>query len=145
MLCGTPSANDCNQTSHSHRFIDQINMSADNQLGTGRCSAGPTPSTPLILVHLLWLFLGPLGLMALLQGIGNSAVGFGLLDWAYFVVVGIMIFARWFDQRSGQCTTVAGEPSTWKQFRQFVFGLSAATVIIWTIAKLGSGSWGGGG
>jgi hypothetical protein len=133
------------QNSNSYRAIDQNIMSADNQLTTGRCSTEPAISTPLFLMHLLWLFFGPLGLMALLQGIGHSAMGFGPLDCAYFALAGIMIFARWFDQRSGQCMTVAGERSTWKQFRQFAFGLSAAAVTIWIIAKLSSGSLVGGG
>ncbi len=119
-------------------------MSAHSQPGTENCST-ESRNISLTIVHLVWLFFGPLALMTFLQGIGHSAARFGALDFAYFAVVAAMIFARWYDQRSGQCVTATGVRSTWKQFRHFVFGLLVIAISVWTIAKLGGADFGGGG
>lgn len=65
-------------------------------------------------VHLLWMFVGPFALVLLLMSIVETGSGWLTgLDIGLLIVVVLMLCARWIDQRSGQASTVYGEPSTW--------------------------------
>jgi hypothetical protein len=107
-----------------------------------RCPQNPkdptaTTSFSLVIVHLVWLFLGPFALGLMLLGIMQSGSGWWTgLDLALLFVVAAMICARWIDQRSGQATTVYGEPSTWVDFRRYALTLPALAGAAWIVANV---------
>ena len=94
-------------------------------------------SLGVVAAHLLWVFVGPFALAALLLGIVRSNAGWwNGLDLAVLVVVAVMIFARWIDQRSGKAMSVQGEPSTWEDFNRYVLGLPVVAAVAWLAANL---------
>jgi hypothetical protein len=107
-------------------------------------AAAPTPtSAPVItsfgvlFAHVTWFFAGPLALLLTLFSIVNAGTGWATaLDAVFFVVVGLMVWCRWFDQRSGQSTTGYGEPSTWTNCRRYMLWMPVVAGLGWTIANV---------
>jgi hypothetical protein len=96
----------------------------------------PVTSVKTLLVHLTWLVFGPIALFVTIYSIINSGTGwFSLSDFAFLLVAVLMIIVRWVDQKSGQCTTSEGKPSTWKDFQQYAVLLSAFAVGAWLVVK----------
>jgi hypothetical protein len=87
--------------------------------------------------HATWYFVGPAVLVFLLAKIVQTGSGWlTALDVVFFLVLAIMLLARWVDQRSGQGTTGTGEPSTWEQFRRYVLVLPTLALAAWLIANV---------
>ena len=60
-------------------------------------------SVSVLFAHLMWLFIGPLALLLTLYGIVSIGGGWATAQNAvFFVLVGLMVWCRWLDQRSGQ-------------------------------------------
>jgi hypothetical protein len=88
-------------------------------------------------VHLLWMFVGPLALGFLLFSIAQSGSGWLTgLDLGLLLVVVLMLCARWIDQRSGQATTVYGEPSTWATFQRYALVMPIVAGVAWIVANV---------
>lgn len=99
--------------------------------------AEATTSFSVVLVHVFWLFMGPFILGVLLLNIGESGGGWtSSLDLGVLIVAVMMFCARWIDQRSGQGTTVAGEMSTWTDFRRYAVRMPAIVAAGWVAANV---------
>jgi ABC-type polysaccharide/polyol phosphate export permease len=86
--------------------------------------------------RVVWFFLGPFSLMLILYGIVTMGSGWATgLDAAFFVIVGLMVYCRWIEQRSGQAITVEGKPATWDDFRRYVKVLLPLAVAAWVVAN----------
>jgi hypothetical protein len=96
-----------------------------------------TTSMSIVVVHLLWICVGPFVLGCLLFGIAQSQSGwFTGLDLGLLIVVVLMLCARWIDQRSGQAITIEGEPSTSADFRRYVLVTPLVVGIAWIAANV---------
>jgi hypothetical protein len=96
-----------------------------------------TTSLGIVGVHLLWLFIGPFALLLFLMNIARTGSGWLTgLDLGLLIVVILMLCARWIDQRSGQATTVYGEPSTWADFRRYALTLPVLAGVAWIVANV---------
>ncbi|HLG19215.1 MAG TPA: hypothetical protein VI895_05295 [Bdellovibrionota bacterium] len=75
-----------------------------------------------IIYRLTWFFAGPAALlMILIAGSESRRKGESqLFDLAYFGVMLFVALTRVLDQRSGLKQTARGEPSTWKDVRQYI-------------------------
>ena len=94
-------------------------------------------STSVMAARLVWMMLGPLVLALIFMGIVKAGSGWAtLLDLLWFAVVGLMIFCRWWEQRSGQATLATGEPATWEDFRHYVRFLAPIALGAWLAANL---------
>jgi hypothetical protein len=94
-------------------------------------------SVRVLFVHLIWLFIGPLALLLTLYGIAGTGNGWATTqDAVFFVLIGLMVWCRWLDQRSGQGTTINGEPSTWADFRRYALLTPAVAGAAWIVANV---------
>jgi len=90
-----------------------------------------------LIVHVTWIFIGPLVLIMVLLGIMNLGQGWATsLDVLFFVFLGIMLACRWIDQRSGQAMTGYGEPATWADFRRYAVRMPIVAVLAWIAANI---------
>ena len=93
-------------------------------------------SVRVLLVHLIWLFIGPLALLLTLYRIAAISSGWATTQGAvFFVLVGLMVWCRWLDQRSGQGTTINGA-FTLANFRRYAVLMPAATGAAWIAANV---------
>jgi hypothetical protein len=87
--------------------------------------------------HLTWFILGPMALLVILYGIGQSGSGWATaLDALYFAFAFGVLFARWIDQKSGQGLNAEGKPSTWADFRRYVYTFVPLAVVLWIAANV---------
>ncbi len=106
-------------------------------------SAHSPKATPVItsfgvlFAHITWFFLGPLALFLTLFCIAKVGTGWAtVLDATFFVLVGLVVWCRWYDQRSGQATNCYGEPATWADCRRYMIVLPAVAIAAWIIANV---------
>jgi hypothetical protein len=107
-------------------------------------TAAPTPkaapvitSFGVLFAHITWFFVGPLALLLILFSIVNAGTGWAtVLDVMFFVIVGLMVGCRWYDQRSGQSTLSHGEPSTWADCWKYMLWMPLVAVAAWIVANL---------
>jgi hypothetical protein len=134
-------------TTKYHQNKSKAESAANTAVQTkpkGTEAAAPTPtSAPVItgfgvlFAHVTWFFAGPLALLLTLFSIVNAGSGWATaLDAVFFVVVGLMVWCRWFDQRSGQSTTGTGEPSTWADCRRYMLWMPVVAGVAWIIANV---------
>jgi len=97
----------------------------------------PITSFGVMLAHITWFFVGPLVLLLTLFSIVNAGTGWATaLDVVFFVLVGLTVWCRWFDQRSGQATNCYGEPATWANCRRYMLWMPVVAGIAWIIANV---------
>ncbi|MDD4270828.1 MAG: hypothetical protein PHO07_05720 [Pirellulales bacterium] len=90
-----------------------------------------------LITRLTWFCLGPAAILLTLCGILSTGSGWATaLDAIYFVFVGVVIWCRWTEQRSGRGATVYGEPTTWDDFRRYVKTLLLVAFGAWVLANL---------
>jgi hypothetical protein len=93
-------------------------------------------SVTILLLHLTWVFLGPIVLFVILYGVVKEGASWITpLDFLYFAIVGLILLARWLDQKSGQSTNSEGEPSTWEDFRHYIRMLPVYALAAWIVSK----------
>ncbi|MHB0957795.1 MAG: hypothetical protein ACYC6N_23640 [Pirellulaceae bacterium] len=94
-------------------------------------------SFKVLAAHVVWMFLGPFALVLMLINIVQTGTGwFSAFDATFFVVVAVMLLARWVDQRSGQGLKATGEPSTWEDFRRYALLLPPLAAAAWIVANV---------
>lgn len=99
-------------------------------------------SLGVLLARITWMLLGPVALLVLMLTIGSSAAGWlTATDLAFFVVLGLMVLARWWEFRSGQGQTAAGEPMTTGDFRGYVLGVLTLGLVVWAGANAVGNHW----
>jgi hypothetical protein len=101
---------------------------------TDNSAAEPKPvsSLKVLVVHLFWMLLGPALLFAILYvNTTEDQSWFSMTDLFYFIMLGLIVLARWADQRSGQCTLTDGQDSTWKDFFRFVYVFIPSAIFLW--------------
>lgn len=90
-----------------------------------------------LVTRVTWFCLGPAAILLALCGILSTGSGWATaLDAIYFAFVGVVIWCRWTEQRSGRGATIYGEPTTWDDFRRYVKTLLPLAIGAWVIANL---------
>jgi hypothetical protein len=119
------------------------NMAAQTKVKDSDVPAHTPDAAPVItsfgvlIAHVTWYFVGPLALLMTLFNIVNAGTGWAtVLDAVFFVLVGLTVWCRWFDQRSGQATNSYGEPSTWEDCRRYMLWLPVVAGVAWIVANL---------
>jgi hypothetical protein len=109
-----------------------------NQANRNTSQGTPVISSfTVVVARVTWFFLGPAALLLLAAKILGAGSGwFTLLDALFFVVLGIIIGARWFEQKSGHGTTTEGKPSTWVDVQRYSVRLTVVAVAIWIVCNL---------
>jgi hypothetical protein len=90
-----------------------------------------------LFAHVTWFFVGPMALFLTLLCIVNVGTGWAtVLDAVFFVLVGLTVWSRWFDQRSGQATNCYGEPATWADCRRYMIRVPVIAGAAWIVANV---------
>jgi hypothetical protein len=102
-----------------------------------KTSVKPVNSFHVLAAHLFWILLGPAFLFAILYANATEDQSwFSLADLAFFIILGLIVLARWLDQRSGQCLLMDGQVSTWKDFRRFLCIFVLTALLIWVVTNV---------
>ncbi len=89
--------------------------------------------------RIFWMMMGPLGLFLALVSVGLSA-GWSVADLAYWVLVVLLIVARYVDVVRFKGQTADGEPATSAHLRRYILSVLALGVALWVAARaLGPG------
>jgi hypothetical protein len=102
-------------------------------------TAQPTSikSLKILATRIFWMLLGPAVLFAILFGnTMEDKSWFSGADLAFFILLGLVVLARWVEQRSGQCTLADGQASTWKDFRRYVGVVVPVALAIWAASNV---------
>jgi divalent metal cation (Fe/Co/Zn/Cd) transporter len=103
---------------------------------SGEGKPAPISSFAVLGARLTWTAIGPLALVATLWGVASTHKGWLTpLDAVFALVVGLMILARWVEQRSGTATTMTGEPATAAQCKRYTVLLVVIAGVAWIAAK----------
>ena len=99
----------------------------------------PEPPTG-CLVRVLWMVIGQ-GALAILAFtlLRQSPWSFSVRDVAFWLIVGLVIAARYVDVTRFDGRTANGEPATLRDFRRHTIGLVLVCGAVWTFAH--SVSW----
>ncbi|MFO0982876.1 MAG: hypothetical protein U1E76_14285 [Planctomycetota bacterium] len=90
-----------------------------------------------LLGHLMWSGLGPALLIGLSIGIVMRGSGWLTpLDFAFIAVALVMIASRFLEHRSGQATTLAGQPATRQQLHRYLLAAPPILIGIWVAANV---------
>jgi hypothetical protein len=90
-----------------------------------------------MIAHLTWFFVGPLALLLMLFSIARAETGWvTILDAVFFALVGLTVWCRWYDQRSGQATTSYGEPATEADCRRYMLRMPVVAGVAWIAANV---------
>lgn len=91
------------------------------------------------LSRLFWMGFGNIALVLAVLSIYKSA-GWSIADLAFWLIVGLLIGARYIDIVRFQGTTIHGEPATTAHFKRYVMILLLAGAALFTLARaLGPG------
>jgi hypothetical protein len=83
--------------------------------------------------------LGNIALVMAALGIYKSA-GWSIADVAFWLIVGLLVGARYLDIARYQGVTVEGEPATTAHFRRYALILLVVSAAVWAAARaLGPG------
>jgi hypothetical protein len=97
----------------------------------------PVTSFGVLAAHVFWFFIGPFVLAIITVHIIQAGTGWATIqDAVFFLFVALMVLARWIDQKSGQGTTIEGAPSSWQEFRRYVFSLVSLSFAVWVAANV---------
>ena len=96
-----------------------------------------TTAAPALLARLLWMMAGPIILALLAVAIAEQHGGWlALTSLAYLLILGVMMFARWFEFRVGYPMTATGEPATEEHLRRYVLITSIVGLAAWVLANV---------
>ena len=101
-----------------------------------------SPSLTALLARVFWMLIGPLLLFVLAFNIGDKGTGwFTPSDIAFFMVLGGMLLARWWEYRGGTANTTMGEPATPQDLRRYVVMTLVIGTAVWVVANLIGNYW----
>ena len=93
-------------------------------------------SSGMLAVRITWFAVGPVALFLVSATILGSASGWlTVLDAVFWALVGLMVWCRWVDQRSGVAVNAFGEPATWEDFRRYAVFLSLVALVVWIVVN----------
>ena len=98
----------------------QVPRSPENELGC--------------LLRVYWMILGNALLAAAAYKIVQTEGELTLVDLVYWLLVGSLITVRYVDIRFVRGRTSEGQPATMKDWRQYTFGVLAASATLWFVA-----------
>jgi hypothetical protein len=103
-------------------------------------SAQPEYQDPLgCLPRILWMMMGPLGLLLAELKVYVSA-GWTVADVVVWLLIGLLIGARYIDIVRFKGTTTDGAPATMAHFKSYVLLVLLAGTAMWAVARaLGPG------
>ena len=111
-------------------------MNTQREAGPANDQRGISSASVLV-SRLLWFLIGPAALLVTTFGIVTAGSGWlTVLDAAFVVIVALMIWGRWKEQRSGRATLTTGDPATWEHFRRYVRALVGVALGIWVTANV---------
>jgi hypothetical protein len=95
------------------------------------------PSLSLFLSRIVWMMFGPLFLLLCAGKVISTGNGwFTPADIAYFVVLAVTLFARWFEFLKGQPQTATGDPATAADLHRYTLAMLALGLGVWVVANL---------
>ena len=105
-----------------------------------RTSTQPEYQSPAgCLPRIFWMAVGNIALVMAALAIYTSA-GWSIADLAFWLIVGLLIGARYIDIVRYKGTTVHGEPATTAHFKRYVLILLVVGAAVWAVARaLGPG------
>jgi hypothetical protein len=105
-------------------------------------SAQPTSSLFVLASRVFWMMVGPMMLAILALSIVRIGTSwFTPADFAFLVVLGLVLLARWVEFRGGNPQTAAGEPATPDHLRRYVVITLALGLGVWIVANLVGNYW----
>lgn len=97
----------------------------------------PVTSGWLLFARSYWMMFGPALLFILtIQIIRGADVALSIVDGIYFVGLGGILLARWFEFRKDQSLDSYGEPMKPGDLQRFVVRTILVEIAIWVVAKL---------
>jgi hypothetical protein len=91
------------------------------------------------LPRVFWMGFGNIALVVAALSIQRSA-GWSIADLVFWLIVGLLLGARYIDIVRYQGTTVHGEPATAAHLRRYIVTLLAVAAAVWALARaLGPG------
>jgi hypothetical protein len=102
--------------------------------------AGDSPeqvtSHSVMVARLAWAMFGPGLFLLSLVPLARAGMKLSAWDFVFLTSVGMMLWGRWAEQKSGNGTTLYGDPSTWAHFRRYSLILVAIAVISLAATKV---------
>ena len=104
----------------------------------------PVTSGLLVITRSYWMMLGPAFLFILAFQITRGDIGwFSIVDGVFFVMLGGILIARWYEFYKGQPLDSFGEPAKPGELRGFVVRTLLIGLGVWIVAKLVAVFWPG--
>ncbi|MBN1511695.1 MAG: hypothetical protein JXB13_06750 [Phycisphaerae bacterium] len=98
---------------------------------------GQITSLRVLAARMIWVFFGPVALALILWQIVACGDGWRTtLDVLFAAVLALMLLARWVEQRSGEATTLMGEPATPRHWRRGSAMLFVGAIAVWVLANV---------
>ena len=87
------------------------------------------------LTRIFWMMMGPCALLLAAVSVQRSA-GWSIADAALWLIVGLLILARYVDIVRYKGTTTDGEPATMAHFKRYLLLVLLAGAAMWTVARV---------
>lgn len=87
------------------------------------------------LPRVFWMGVGNIALVMAALSI-YASTGWSIADLAFWVIVGLLVGARYIDIARYKGTTVDGEPATSAHFKRYALMLLVVSVVVWAAARL---------
>lgn len=90
-----------------------------------------------VLGRLIWMMLGPMGLVLMTFLVIKTGDGWLTgADFGYFGILAAMMFARWLEFHGGNPQTAEGQPATSEHLRRYLIGVAVLGLSAWVIANI---------
>jgi hypothetical protein len=100
-------------------------------------SSSAKTSLSAVFGRLLWMMVGPLGLVLTIYFIVTSGTGWTTTaDFLYFILLGGMIIGKWLEFRGGSPETSTGEIATAADLRRYILMVVIAGPAVWVVANI---------
>lgn len=97
----------------------------------------PISSMRVVFCRVVWTALGPVGLLMFALRIGTAQDGWTApADLGYFVILGLVVAARWYCFKAGDPTDMSGNTITPADLRRYTLTWLIAGVAVWVVANL---------
>lgn len=99
--------------------------------------SNPTTSLVPLVARVVWMIAGPFALLLLAFNIVQTGTSWlTAVDFAFFVVLAIVILCRWVEFRGGNAQTATGEPATGADVQRFSVAAGAIGIGAWMVANI---------